>query len=188
MTGAAASSALLAALTPVVEATLAHHAERGDAQTCTVLARTLSPLLPEIAPKSRVQLWTLGYVSQLHKLGLFAPANDVIKSSDDERVYSLNQRSTTIAVGGGGASSSAGRAARARCAVCTLPVRGLIVWCQGCGHGGHERCLREWFATNLECPTGCGHICLLRHPAPVARPAAAAEPPVCSPLVYSRAG
>ena len=157
--------ALLSVILPVVESLLEHHAERGDAQTCAVLARTLRPVSEKLAPKGRIRKWTLGYVEQLHRLQLFGLANAVIKQSDDERVQQLNQRSTTVTVGGGGASSSQNKPARARCSVCQLPVRGLHSWNQGCGHGGHAECMRAWFAAgNLECPTGCGHICCLRPP------------------------
>ena len=155
--------ALLSVILPVIESLLEHHAERGDAQTCAVLARTLRPVSEKLAPKGRIRKWTLGYVEQLHRLQLFGLANAVIKQSDDERVQQLNQRSTTVTVGGGGASSSQNKPARARCSVCQLPVRGLHSWNQGCGHGGHMRCLRKWFDQgHAECPTGCGHICLLR--------------------------
>ena len=51
---------------------------------------------------------------------------------------------------------------RPPCAVCNTAVRGLYVWCQGCGHGGHLEHLRGWFANHTECPAGCGHQCQLR--------------------------
>ena len=111
-----------------------------------------------------MQVWTRAYADQLHRLQLFALANDVIRRSEDEQICSLNQRSTTVSVGGGGASASQNRPAKAVCAVCRLTVRGLFVWCQGCSHGGHEACLRPWYELSLECPTGCGHCCLLRPP------------------------
>lgn len=63
--------------------------------------------------------------------------------------------------------------------MCQLPVRGLVAWCQGCGHGGHAEHLHAWFQTNLECPTGCGHRCQIRYAAPVGR--AVAQPLVPDP-------
>ena len=157
-----AKQILLESVTPVIESLLRHHAERGDAQTCAVMARTLMPVLPKLAPKALVYRWTLGYVEILQRLQRFELANGVIKSSSDERVQQLNQRSTTINVGGGGSSSSLGRPARATCSVCQLPVRGLYAWCQGCGHGGHAQHMRDWFLQSAECPAGCGHRCQLR--------------------------
>ena len=158
----ASRDALLEGIAPVIGALLDHHAERGDAQTCAVLARTLHPIVPDLVPAKRMQLWTLAYVAQLQRLQLFALANEVIKQSDDQQVNQLNQRSTTVTVGGGGASASQGKPPRARCSVCQLPVRGVYVWCQGCGHGGHVNHMRAWFSQSTECPTGCGHQCLLR--------------------------
>lgn len=41
-------------------------------------------------------------------------------------------------------------------------VRGLYVWCQGCNHGGHLSHMRDWFAVEKLCATGCGHTCVLQ--------------------------
>ncbi|EGR34571.1 protein disulfide isomerase family protein 3, putative [Ichthyophthirius multifiliis] len=38
-----------------------------------------------------------------------------------------------------------------------LPVRGLLMWCQICQHGGHLHEMKKWFKNNQECPTRCGH-------------------------------
>ncbi len=46
------------------------------------------------------------------------------------------------------------------CALCHRPGKGLWVWCQGCGHGGHLAHLIDWFKTERACPTGCSHMCL----------------------------
>ena len=46
------------------------------------------------------------------------------------------------------------------CSVCELLVRGLYVWCQGCGHGGHAEHMADWFSTSRVCPTGCMHRCV----------------------------
>ena len=72
------------------------------------------------------------------------------------------------------------RAERTRCTVCQLPARGLVWFCGVCGHGGHLRCMREWFGFGARgggqalgmalgmalcgCPSGCGCRCL--HVAP----------------------
>ena len=76
----------------MVEAMLAHHAERGDAQTCAVVCRTLRPVMPELAPVGSVAMrkWTYGYAEQLRRLQLFRLANDVIRQSEDELI-SLDQ-------------------------------------------------------------------------------------------------
>lgn len=51
---------------------------------------------------------------------------------------------------------------QAFCSVCCMTVKGLYAWCQACGHGGHPSHIEEWFEDNLECPTGCGHQCVVR--------------------------
>ncbi|GAB5363477.1 hypothetical protein AAMO2058_000886600 [Amorphochlora amoebiformis] len=54
------------------------------------------------------------------------------------------------------------RISMTRCSLCQLPVRGLYVWCQGCGHGGHFKHMMEWFGSpegEGVCPSGCLHRC-----------------------------
>ena len=51
------------------------------------------------------------------------------------------------------------------CFICHEPVKGMFVWCPGCGHGGHLEHALQWFgglnskAIRTVCPTGCGHRC-----------------------------
>ena len=53
------------------------------------------------------------------------------------------------------------------CFLCHETVKGVFVWCPGCGHGGHLEHALEWFGGNNGdklrelCPTGCGHRCNL---------------------------
>ena len=92
---------------------------------------------------------------------LFALAASVMRSCDaallDDlaRVTTTSAHSTTVKL-------SCEQGTQATCCVCQLPARGLYVWCQGCGHGGHVECMRGWFAHEIECPAGCGHRCQLR--------------------------
>jgi hypothetical protein len=46
-----------------------------------------------------------------------------------------------------------------KCSLCQLVVRGQSMFCMNCGHGGHERHMREWFEGENACPTGCGCWC-----------------------------
>ncbi|KAK6539252.1 SEA (Seh1-associated) complex subunit [Orbilia ellipsospora] len=48
------------------------------------------------------------------------------------------------------------------CMVCHQIVRGRWSMCQGCCHGGHDDCLRDWYLGSKmkQCPSGCGHDCL----------------------------
>lgn len=40
-----------------------------------------------------------------------------------------------------------------------LPIKGMMLWCQICGHGGHYMEMKQWFKTHDQCPSGCQHKC-----------------------------
>ncbi|PWW79171.1 WD40 repeat-like protein [Tuber magnatum] len=70
----------------------------------------------------------------------------------------------TVRVGAGGGGVGCGKCGAVDgCVICWGKV-GRWSMCQGCGHGGHDECLREWFfggGTGGECAAvGCGHYCL----------------------------
>jgi len=114
--------------------------------------------------------WFLSYIELLQRLQLFPIANEVLSLCPLAGVHSLNQQSTMVYSNcsrcgkplfktGGSWWCQVCRAPPATCAVCHSVVRGLFVWCQGCGHGGHVGHIREWMARRTWCPTGCGHHC-----------------------------
>ncbi|ELR18207.1 WD domain, Gbeta repeat-containing protein [Acanthamoeba castellanii str. Neff] len=47
---------------------------------------------------------------------------------------------------------------------CHQIVKGIYVWCQGCGHGGHIQHMYEWFEKKKQavCPAACAHLCTAR--------------------------
>ncbi|XP_015789325.1 GATOR complex protein WDR59 isoform X2 [Tetranychus urticae] len=47
------------------------------------------------------------------------------------------------------------------CSLCNISVRGIVSFCQVCGHGGHAKHMFNWFTNNDNCPTGCGCKCIL---------------------------
>ncbi|WAR12457.1 WDR59-like protein [Mya arenaria] len=51
-----------------------------------------------------------------------------------------------------------------RCIICHTGVRGASNFCLNCGHGGHASHMREWFKTEIMCPTGCGCQCAKGNP------------------------
>mmetsp|Transcript_1521 Transcript_1521/g.4603 ORF Transcript_1521/g.4603 Transcript_1521/m.4603 type:complete len:207 (+) Transcript_1521:518-1138(+) len=192
-----AGGGLSALLSPLVARLLEHHAEMGDTQTCAVLSRVLelaitpppSPQPPpglapsvagggkadaaieKLAPRASRRRWTVGYLEELRRQGDFASACEVVKHCGDTSLQQAAARSTTVLLGGR-------QRGRPLCGVCELPVRGSYIWCQGCGHGGHLAHMRNWFETEVECPTGCGHRCQIRLLAPSPPQAQAA---VCAP-------
>lgn len=149
----------------------------GDALAGEALA-DLIDLSPE-----RVREVYLGYLEVLQRLALWEAANELVACVDDKYIQQLYVSNTTMyaacancrrptglgtaAPANGPLSSSSSsspwcgkcRAMVSQCALCLQPVRGVYVWCPGCGHGGHVKHLQEWFALNQECPTGCGHKC-----------------------------
>mmetsp|Transcript_1866 Transcript_1866/g.4599 ORF Transcript_1866/g.4599 Transcript_1866/m.4599 type:complete len:151 (-) Transcript_1866:171-623(-) len=117
---------------------------------------------------------------------LFSAATDIIRKCNDPFIAALNQKSTTIhsacprcrkpiqkTSGGEFGDRSAATVCKncrrrvGMCFLCHQPVKGLFVWCPGCGHGGHIEHALEWFGgltgkpVREVCPTGCGHRCNL---------------------------
>lgn len=132
-----------------------------------------------------IREWYLSYIDLLQQMCLFTQAANLIGSCRDPVIAALNQQSTTIhescprcgkpLPGAAAVQDSAGtdchlmsqrvcKSCRGRighCSICHGPVKGIFVWCPGCGHGGHLECLLDWFSMNEVCPTGCGHKCNL---------------------------
>ena len=143
-----------------------------------------------------VREWYLAYIEILQQMCLFSHATAVIRSCNDPFIGALNQQSTTIhescpscrkplqgvtTIDGDNGNEQrvltiqrACKSCRKRvglCFLCHQPVKGMFVWCPGCGHGGHLDHAIEWFSGEGSangpqeyCPTGCGHKCnMLQH-------------------------
>ena len=140
-----------------------------------------------------VREWYLSYIDILQQMCLFSHSAALIGNCADPVVAALNQQSTTIhescpdcgkpldstaaSVADKDEDVKAGLSAqrvckRCRkqvglCFLCHQVVKGMFVWCPGCGHGGHLNCALEWFGgveglpPQEMCPTGCGHKCNL---------------------------
>ena len=137
----------------------------------------------------RIREWYLSYIDLLQQMCLFSPASELIGSCPDPAVSALSQQSTTLheacpqcgkpiesvsATDGNSATiikqgDAAGpyrtckrcRMRVGQCFLCHEVVKGMYVWCPGCGHGGCLAHALEWFGDNAQefCPTGCGHKC-----------------------------
>ena len=110
------------------------------------------------------------YCELLERLKLFTERARVISLSECEEIQDLSTDSTSIPLSCGSCQkpittgpawhcSEKCKGLTNTCSICHLPVKGQYAWCQGCGHGGHIEHMRDWFATNKSCPTGCGHNC-----------------------------
>uniref|UniRef100_A0A6M2E130 Putative secreted protein n=1 Tax=Xenopsylla cheopis TaxID=163159 RepID=A0A6M2E130_XENCH len=100
---------------------------------------------------------------------LWISATEIIRLCWIPAISDLNQRSTTMHTNCGQCGRSLARSGwycthcksmqGSKCIICHQTVRGLYVWCQSCSHGGHVNHMKEWFANQRQCPTGCGHNC-----------------------------
>lgn len=154
---------------PLVIDMLKHFAERGDVQTTVTALLALQERIGDEIDIATKEEWFLAYLELLNRFQLWTIANKIIKLSNIPNVSVLNQNSTSINTLCGGCNKPIPKTSgwycnkckknAAPCSVCHLPVKGLYVWCQGCGHGGHLVHMKEWVEKNKQCPAGCGHRC-----------------------------
>lgn len=185
------SNAMHFVILPTVKALLLERAEAGDVQTCVALCEVLQVVEPDNNTRlpglelNLVREWYLAYIDLLQQMCLFTSATYLIKKSLDPFIGALNQQSTTIhescprcgkvlqpspSSPTHTSSIKACQNCRRRvglCFLCHEPVKGVFVWCPGCGHGGHLDHALLWFGgpsgktVREVCPTGCGHRCNL---------------------------
>ena len=154
--------------------------DSGDAQTCCSVVAVLSheqPVSSSTArllsslPAARVRVFFFAYIDALHRLRLFSEATAVHALTPPHWLSPSNAHNTSVGLQCGecrrgceasdeGCYCAHCGSGMSVCAVCELLVRGLYVWCQGCGHGGHAEHMEEWFGSSRVCPTGCMHRCV----------------------------
>jgi len=150
---------------------LQHFADKGDVQNCVAICTILQGKLE--VPKEMVLRWTSGYIELLQRHCLWTIANAHVKMCSEPQISHINQQSTTIHTGcahcgkplfSNGWACEKCKKLIAICSICQQPVKGMYVWCQGCGHGGHLTHLREWFMAQGQklCPGGCSHVCTFK--------------------------
>jgi hypothetical protein len=156
----------------VVTELLDYYVDQGDVQTCVCVAMVLGmPMINRWVSARRVEQMMAEYVDMLRRLQLHTIATDFIKDNVMEAIAMQNQESTTIYIGcsqcnktilGTGTVCEKCKRQSSNCAVCHVGVKGLATWCQGCGHGGHQQHMQQWFKLYYVCPVvGCGHHCTL---------------------------
>lgn len=161
-------------------------ADEGDVQTSVSLLLVLGDKVRHLLNESAVEHWFLSYIDALCRCRLWNTAALVVKLSQIESVqhrfslYPTHCNMCNRALQRRGWICDACKTITNTCSLCHLVVRGLYVWCRGkqnfsvhlrlpavlkrffitgCSHGGHLMHMKEWFARNAACPTGCGHIC-----------------------------
>ncbi|KAI8887732.1 WD40 repeat-like protein [Backusella circina FSU 941] len=156
----------------VVTELLNYYTDQGDIQMCVTLYLVLEKYLT--VDNDRLEDWFNAYIDLLHRFKLWSTATAVIKACKIQSVRERNESATTINVacntcfklvmassGGSWACDKCHRLLNP-CTICHQTVKGLYVWCQGCNHGGHLAHMRDWFAKEKFCATGCGHTCVLQ--------------------------
>ncbi|KAI4504680.1 hypothetical protein M0802_000230 [Mischocyttarus mexicanus] len=156
--------------THLIEEALKHHAALRDIQTSASVLIALGEKRKGLNIDIPIQEhWLLEYIDLLGRFKLWNVTTQIIQSAWIPSIAQLNQQSTTIHACCLTCTKPLQRAAwlcdrchsskHALCSICHQVVRGLYAWCQGCTHGGHVMHLKEWFRSNRQCPTGCGHVC-----------------------------
>lgn len=156
-------------VSPVIHEILNYYEHNGDVQTCVFVSLVLRDLV-HVEPR-RILAWMIAYIDLLHRMQLWNCANSIAKHCHLDSIRNLSKQGTTVytkcascskaILGNSGVYCENCKKPTSSCAICRLPVKGSLVWCAGCGHGGHSQHMRQWFAAESACPTGCGHICVL---------------------------
>lgn len=161
-------------IAPVVHELLNYYEHNGDVQSCVFIGLVLEPSHAVAIEPRRMLAWMIAYVELLHRLQLWNCANSMAKYCHLDSIRNMSKQGTTVytkcascskaILGSSGVYCENCKTPTSTCAICRLPVKGSLVWCAGCGHGGHSHHMRQWFSTESQCPTGCGHICMLSAP------------------------
>ncbi|EPY52441.1 WDR24 family WD repeat protein [Schizosaccharomyces cryophilus OY26] len=160
-------------LVDVVTSSIIQCIDESDVQTGASVYLLFSAL-PINIPRPQLDDLIDSYVGLLRRMGMFCEAAYIVKHSSQvvkykysaNRDLSFGHKSNpkpyrqNVSFDGVNIYSKL-----ERCCFCELPLNGVITSCYGCGHLGHESCLREWFFNDsteecLICPVpGCGQVC-----------------------------
>jgi hypothetical protein len=146
------------------------HVDQGDIQTAAFVVLVVQRVeLLGITEETRTR-WLTSYLELLQRMRLWNLAIELVTMCGVEAIGNINAEKTQMPTGcpqcNRGLYEGAHRCNKclittSTCCLCHRVVRGLYVWCQGCGHGGHADHMDEWFRVNKNprCPSGCGHVC-----------------------------
>jgi hypothetical protein len=158
----------------VVTKMLKYYAAQGDVQMSVTVLLVLGERASQLVDELSMEHWFSSYIDLLSRQQLWCVAAQVIRECPLDSIRKRNQESTMYdttcgycnkSMEGGGWQCHRCEKLTSWCSVCHRTVRGLFVWCQGCGHGGHLHHMQDWFSGHPTCPAGCGHSCLAsRHP------------------------
>jgi len=160
----------------VVSETLSWFAETGDVQSSVSMYLVLAGVrgcdtsVDTLVEEAVLEHWFLAYIDLLQRLQLFTKSNEILRLCPLSSVNTMNHESTTVLSSCGSCGRNLTRKmgtwwcdkcriSPSTCSVCHAVVRGLLVWCQGCGHGGHVHHVLQSIRSKPGCPAGCGHHC-----------------------------
>eukprot|EP00761_Pharyngomonas_kirbyi_P002435 gb/GECH01002439.1/.p1 GENE.gb/GECH01002439.1/~~gb/GECH01002439.1/.p1 ORF type:complete len:937 (+),score=186.74 gb/GECH01002439.1/:1-2811(+) len=144
---------------PCIMEMLDFYCENGDVQMCVAVTAVIGHLLD--INQNRAQEWFFEYIELLRSFKLWVCAAEVIKYAPFNAINVMNRKMTTIHNTCGKCQhrlpNDTTKCSRCHhrtnvCAISHKPVRGLYMWCQACGHGGHMVLLSEWFSQRHSCP------------------------------------
>ncbi|KAJ1649795.1 WD repeat-containing protein 24 [Dispira simplex] len=147
------------------------YARHGDVQFCVTLYFVFRQFLQPVMDHQRVAHWCAEYMELLRRFKLHAVATQIGNRSAFTFLKMPTTKHSEIATScnfcnepllysdHGYWACLACQHLTSHCALCHLPAKGQVIWCRGCGHGGHAKHLIEWYRKHSRCPTGCGHEC-----------------------------
>lgn len=169
------SSSSTTTMTPTTVSSSVNHIDQSTNTNHGTLWKNLLHIIGEM----RVREGYVAYLELLFRLDLHQIANSIIVRSTDKYITQLSQqgvimRSSCAQCGKelniDNLSSPTSLIASIWCMkcqrcvdlchLCQQPVKGLLNWCQVCGHGGHPSCVKKWYEKFEMCPSGCGHKCV----------------------------
>lgn len=149
------------------------YCERGDVQMCATVVLLLAGRIK--LEERRRDEWVEGYLQLLRRFNLFVPAAAIVKTTSIEPIRAAGGNQTFAKAGCGRCfkpitQSGSWYCERCQmlqdgCVICRETVKGRWTMCQTCSHGGHDKCLREWFfdhEMDACAAVGCDHECLPR--------------------------
>jgi len=179
---------------PVLMQTLEYYAEMADVQTCVSVLIVLLHGTLDVSD-AKIRLWFSSYIELLQRFKLWSVAALITAKCPSIEVRVTTQASTTVNTSCNACFTkllqqddgywlcASCKKATGPCAICRVAVKGLYLWCEGCGHGGHTQHLLNWFSEYAVCPAGCGHVCTAM--AAAAAAAAASASPATSPAALA---
>ncbi|KAG4305245.1 hypothetical protein PORY_001415 [Pneumocystis oryctolagi] len=165
------------AVGPVVQAIADYYGEKGDVQMCATIVLLMSKYIHFDVLK--IEKWITEYIELLQRYRMFITMTEVINASSSLSIKALSQTETSIYINCYHCHKSIINQKTNKnflycescqripegCIICNVPIKGQYLWCQGCSHGGHAECIRNWFMGGYSscgmCPSvACLHYCM----------------------------